>query len=389
MQENKRLMSVDVMRGITVAGMILVNNPGSWGHIYAPLEHAEWHGLTPTDLVFPFFMFIMGLSMYLSLNKSDFRCDKSTVWKILRRSIVLLLIGWGIGWFSRTWSGLQNPDKTWIEAINNFANMRFMGVFQRLALCYCATALLAISVKRRTMIWIAGCILAGYTLLLLCGNGLEFSEDNIVGAIDRALLGENHMYTERIDGVAIKIDPEGLLSTLPAIAHCIIGFVCGGMISDEKDNYKKSYKLFVVGAVLTMTGFLLQYGMPINKKLWTPTFVFTTCGLASTLLALLINVIDIQRRTSWCTFFRVFGTNPLFLYLLSTILAISMIRIKVGSTDGGETKMALQTSIYREFLVPLCQGNETLASLVFALSFVFLNWIIGYCLYRKKIFIKI
>lgn len=375
------------MRGITIAGMILVNNPGSWSHIYTPLEHAEWHGMTPTDLVFPFFMFIMGVSTYLSLKKRDFECDTRTVLKILRRSLLLLLIGWGVGWFSRAWAGFQNPDKTWWEAINNFTYMRFMGVFPRLAVCYCVTALLAITVSRNAMKWICGCILAGYTVLLLCGNGLEFSESNIVGAFDRAILGENHMYTETIDGVSIKIDPEGLLSTLPAIAHCIIGFLCGGVICDEKDTYMKSYKLFMIGAVLTMLGFLLQYGMPINKKLWTPTYVFTTCGLAATLLALLINVIDIRHKTSWCTFFRVFGTNPLFLYLLSTIMAISLIRIKIGTVD--DAKISLQTQIYKNFLVPLCQGNETLASLTFAIMLVLVNWMIGYYLYRKKIFIKI
>lgn len=387
MQDNKRLISVDVMRGITIAGMILVNNPGSWGHIYAPLRHAEWHGLTPTDLVFPFFMFIMGVSTYLSLKKRDFECDTHTVLKILRRFIVLLLVGWGIGWFSRAWSGFMNPEKTWFEAINNFGNMRYMGVFTRLAICYCVTALLAVTVRRKTLKWIVAFILAGYTLLLLLGNGLEFSESNIVGMFDRILLGEKHMYTETIDGVSIKIDPEGLLSTLPSIAHCIIGFLCGGVICDEKDNYKKSYRLFIIGAVLTMAGFLLQYGMPINKKLWTPTFVFTTCGLAATLLALLIYAIDIRRKASWCTFFRVFGTNPLFLYVISTIMAISLGRIKITTAD--DTKISLHSQIYNNFLVPLCQGNETLASLTFALTLVLLNWVIGYYLYKKKIFIKI
>lgn len=387
MQNNNRLISVDVMRGITVAGMILVNNPGTWSQIYAPLRHAEWHGLTTTDLVFPFFMFIMGVSIFLSLNKSHFNHDRRTVMKILRRSVLLLLIGWGVGWFSRWWSGMQNPDKTWWEAINNFTYMRFMGVFQRLAVCYCATALLAVTVSRRAMMWIAGVILAGYTVLLFCGNGLEFSESNIIGSFDRALMGENHIYTETIDGVSIKIDPEGLLSTLPAIAHCIIGFLCGGIICDEEDKYMKSYKLFIVGAVLTMTGFLLQYGLPINKKLWTPTFVFTTCGLASTLLALLIYVTDIRRKVAWTPFFRVFGTNPLFLYLLSTIMAISLGRIKITTVD--DTKISLHTQIFNNFLVPLCQDNEILASLVFALAMVMVNWAIGYILYRKKVFIKI
>lgn len=387
MQNSKRLISVDVMRGITVAGMILVNNPGTWSHIYAPLRHAEWHGLTPTDLVFPFFMFIMGVSIFLSLKKNNFECDRRTVLKILRRSVLLLLIGWAVGWFSRWWSGMQNPDKTWWEAINNFTYMRFMGVFQRLAVCYCATALLAVTVSRRSMTWIAGCILAGYTILLFCGNGLEFSESNIIGSFDCALMGENHMYTETIGGVSIKIDPEGLLSTLPAIAHCIIGFLCGGIISNKEDKYMKSYKLFIVGAVLTMTGFLLQYGLPINKKLWTPTFVFTTCGLASTLLALLIYVIDIRGKEAWTPFFRVFGTNPLFLYLLSTIMAISLGRIKLTGADG--TKISLHSQIYNNLLLPLCQGNDTLASLLFALSFVLVNWMIGYYLYKKKKYIKI
>ncbi len=385
----KRLLSLDILRGITVAGMILVNNPGTWSSIYAPLEHASWNGLTPTDLVFPFFMFIMGVSTYFSLRKYDFTFSWPAFWKILRRSVLILLIGWAIAWFAIFLRGMSNPEMTTLEAIFNFSHIRFLGVLPRLGICYGVAAMLGICVNHKWLSWIIGAMLIAYTLILFYGNGFEFSDRNVISIVDHKVLGADHMYSDTIDGVTLKFDPEGLLSTLPSIAHCLIGFLCGGMIVRVKDNEKRSYNLLIIGAILTFCGFLLAYGIPINKKIWSPTFVFTTCGLAATLLGLLIWIIDIKGQKRWCTFFEVFGVNPLFLYALSSVLAILFGFISFPCSAAESGFASIHTLIYRYFLLPICCEDATLASCFYAIIFVLINWAIGVPLYKKKIYIKL
>ncbi|MDE6133959.1 MAG: heparan-alpha-glucosaminide N-acetyltransferase domain-containing protein, partial [Muribaculaceae bacterium] len=286
-----RLLALDILRGITIAGMIMVNNPGSWGNIYAPLRHAEWNGLTPTDLVFPFFMFIMGISTYMSMRKYDFQFTLQSFAKILRRSIVIFLIGWAMAWFGMFMRGMAN-NATIADAIFTFDRIRFLGVMPRLAICYGVGATIALLARRNALLWIVGGMLALYTVILVLGNGFAFSDDNIIAVIDRIVLGENHMYADTVGGVRLKFDPEGLLSTLPSIAHMLIGFICGSYMMRTKDNSERINSLFIAGTILTFAGFLLAYGCPINKKIWSPTFVLTTCGLASLFLGLLIWIID-------------------------------------------------------------------------------------------------
>lgn len=382
-----RLLSLDVMRGITIAGMILVNNPGSWGHIYAPLEHAEWNGLTPTDLIFPFFMFIMGVSSYFSLRKYDFKFSRQSAWKVVKRAVLIYLIGIALAWFGMTVRGVFN-EKSFAEAAFNFDRIRLLGVLPRLGICYGIGALCALLIKGKALIWTIIGMLVAYTIMLLCGNGYEFSDANIISIVDHKVLGEKHMYRSTIGEVSLKFDPEGLLSTLPSIAHMLIGFICGGIIVKVKDNRDRINQLFIIGALLTFAGFLLSYGLPINKKIWSPTFVLTTCGLASTLLALLIWNIDMNGHKKWCRFFEVFGVNPLFLFCLSGVLAILLGAIKVPYALSESGLTSLHGWIYRCVLVPTF-GNETFASLIFAILFVILNWLIGLPLYKKKIYIKL
>lgn len=401
----KRILALDILRGITIAGMIMVNNPGSWGAIYAPLEHASWFGLTPTDLVFPFFMFIMGISTYISMRKYDFSYSHATLVKIVRRTVVIFLIGLGIAWFSRLCYGLARADAALplgeriLNAANSFSTIRVLGVMPRLALCYCAAAILAISVKHARIPYIAAGILVVYGALLLAFNGLEFSLDNIVYAVDHAVIGDAHLYkdtattlTGTVDTTSpvslqiyetrtLPIDPEGLLSTLPAIAHVLIGFCCGRIIVGVKDNNERVLRFFIVGTILMFAGFLLSYGMPISKKLWTPTFAIVTCGLAASLLALLIWIIDVKGCKRWTRFFEAFGINPLFMYVLGGVLGILFGTVPVF----GHT---IHAWLYSEALVPLF-GDRTFASLVYALLFIAVNWSIGYILYKKKIYIKI
>lgn len=376
-----RLLSLDILRGITIAGMILVNNPGSWGSIYAPLRHAEWHGLTPTDLVFPFFMFIMGVSTYMSLRKYDFRLTGASLLKVVRRSVVIFLIGIAIAWLSLTLRRISSGSGV-VEAMMNFDHIRMLGVMPRLAICYGVGSLMALSMHRKALAWTVAALLAVYAAVLLFCNGLIFSADNIIAVIDRAVLGEAHMYSDTVDGITLKFDPEGLLSTIPSICHMLIGYLCGAMLMQTADNRERTLRLFIVGAVLTFAGMLLSYGCPINKKIWSPTFVLTTCGLASTLLALLIWVIDIRGHRRWCRFFESFGVNPLFMYCLGAVLSILFGFISVGGTS-------LHAWLYADVWTPLAGGDKVLGSLLYALAFVALNWCVGFILYKKKIYIKI
>ena len=383
-----RLLALDILRGITIAGMILVNNPGSWGNIYAPLEHASWNGLTPTDLVFPFFMFIMGISTYFSLRKYDFRLSKDCIWKIVRRTVVIFLIGMFIAWFGLFLRGILGT-KTFTEAVFCFDHIRILGVMPRLALCYGFGSVIALIVRPKALPWTVGALLVVYGIMLLFGDGFSHADTNIISIVDHKVLGPDHMYTSTVDGVTVKFDPEGLLSTLPSIAHMLIGFICGGLIMKTRDNNIRINNLFIVGTILTFSGFLLNYGMPINKKIWSPTFVLTTCGLASLFLGLLIWIIDIKGKRRWCSFFEAFGINPLFMYCLGAILSIVIGAVKIPWSGVESGMITIKGYIYKALLLPLCGDDATLASLIFAILFVLLNWCVGYVLYKKKISIKI
>ena len=266
-QHNNRLLSLDILRGITIAGMIMVNNPGSWSYVYTPLGHAQWHGLTPTDLVFPFFMFIMGVSTFMSLRKFNFEPSRSALWKIVRRTILIFVIGLALGWFGKFTSALSQGESILVAA-NNLDTLRILGVLQRLALAYGFAALLVVIVKNKYIPWIIGILLVGYHLLLKLGNGYEMMEQNIIAIVDRALWGTEHMYKDWTpEGERIAFDPEGFLSTIPSIAHVLIGFLFGKQIIENKDNNTRVQKLMIWGTILAFSGLLLQYGGPINKKI--------------------------------------------------------------------------------------------------------------------------
>ena len=357
----KRLLALDILRGITIAGMILVNNPGSWGHVYTPLEHAAFNGLTPTDLVFPFFMFIMGISTYISLRKYNFTYSHATLRKIVKRTVVIFCIGLFLNLLA----------KSVFTHHLNFEELRYLGVMQRLAIGYGVTSLVAITVKHKYFPTIILVTLAVYFLLLAMGDGFNLSATNIVARFDVWALGTSHMYH---DG-GMAFDPEGLLSTLPAVCHVMVGFYCGKLLFSAKDNDEKIQRLFLVGTILTFAGFLLSYGCPINKKVWSPTFVITTCGLASSFLALLIWIIDIKGYQGWCVFFRSFGVNPLFIYVFAEIMGILL-----GATGAS-------VFIYEKVLVPVL-GNYP-GSLAYALLYVLFCWSIVHILYKKGIYVKI
>ncbi|ETD18530.1 MULTISPECIES: acyltransferase family protein [Prevotellaceae] len=382
-QQKKRILAVDILRGMTIAGMILVNNPGT-DTVYAPLEHAEWIGLTPTDLVFPFFMFIMGITTYLSLKKFEFKWSVECGQKIAKRALLLWLIGLAISWLFMFCRGLLDPDmssmpfgsRLW-ASVNTFDHLRLLGVLPRLGICYGLAAVVALSVKHKYIPWLIAIIFIGYYILLETCNGYAHDASNILAIVDDAVLGHGHVYRWE------SPDPEGLLSTFPALAHVLIGFCVGRTVMEMQNLNDKIERLFLIGALLTFAGFLLSYACPISKKLWTPTFAMVTCGLASTLLALLTWYIDKHGHENKGTlFFQVFGVNPLALYVLSDLL---LIPISMLPLIGGAS---IHAFTFDNLLMPvLCSVKA--ASLAWALLYVILNWACGYYLFKKKIYIKL
>lgn len=401
--KSSRLLSLDIIRGITIAGMILVNNPGSWSYIYAPLRHAEWNGLTPTDLVFPFFMFIMGAATYFSLRKFDFRLTKQSFLKIFRRSVVLFLIGWAVQWFSHFCYGLS-AGNSFAEAVNNLESLRTLGVLQRLGICYFAAAIIASTFSSKRIAWIVAGLLVIYSLMLLLGHGYDISLDNIIYRIDNAVLTPQHMYhqgnwavlagdltlTEGYGSqemMRVAFDPEGLCSTIPAIAHVLIGFLFGKMITAVKDNYDRVRNLLLYGSLMMMAAWLLSYLMPLNKSLWSPTYTLMTCGMAAVLLGILVWVIDIKGHSRWCRFFESFGINPLFMYLMGSVVSILFGSIKLPI---GDESVSVHNLIYKDLWIGIVgDGNLELASCLYAITTVCVVWCIGYVLYKKKIIIKL
>lgn len=351
----QRIKAIDVMRGLTVALMIVVNNPGSWEHIYAPLRHAEFNGLTPTDLVFPFFMFIMGVCTCLSLSKYGFKASWSSIGKIVRRTLVIVFIG-----------VLLNACGSLIHGgIHSLDSLRYMGVLQRLGLCYGITALLSVLVNHKSFPYIIAAVLAAYSVLLLLGNGFVLSSENICCKIDTWAFGAKHLYT----GDGFPFDPEGLGSTPSAVCQVMIGFLCGKMLMEPRDSREKMLLLLLAGFAMMACGWLLSYGIPVNKKVWSPTFVLVTCGAAMSLLSLMMWTLDgnIWRHSG---FFSVFGTNSLFIYVFSDLLGIFDVS-------------GLIYSLLSAFL------PFKFASLCAALLFLLVCYLVALPLYRKHIYIRI
>ena len=365
--KKQRITSIDILRGMTIAGMILVNNPGGpEEETYAPLQHAEWLGLTPTDLIFPFFMFIMGITTYLSLKKFKFEWSTSCALKILKRASLLWLIGIGVSLLFMVCRGTEDP----------LGHVRILGVFPRLGICYGLAALIGIVVKHKFLPWLIAALFVGYWILLVTMNGYAHDETNIIAIVDHALFGANHVYRWE------SPDPEGLLSTIPALAHVLIGFCVGKIVMELDDINDKIERLFVIGAVLAIGGWLLSYGCPLSKKLWTPTFAMVACGLGSVVLALLTWLVDKQGKQGRATrFFQVIGCNPLAIYLMSVLLLIPFGVYKLLGD------MSIHTFIYKSLYCSVF--GEQFASLLYAVTYVLINWAFGLYLFKKKIYIKL
>ena len=353
----KRLLSLDILRGITVAGMILVNN--GHGESYEMLTHSKWTGLTPCDLVFPFFLFIMGVSTYLSLSKSGFKSSAPVIWKIIRRTLLLFAIGLAINWLDHAVEG----------DLLCFVHLRLWAVLQRIALCYGIVSVFVLTVNHKCIVPTIIALLVVYAAILLWGNGYAEDESNILARVDRSLFGYDHLYHKS------PVDPEGLLGTISSVAHVLIGFYCGRLIKRRHEVKNKVLAIFFIGAALALGGYLLSFGLPLNKRIWSPSYVLVTCGMAASLLALLMTVIDIRGHRRWTTFFHVFGINPLFLYVASEVFAIFF-----GAWGVSDAVFEAIHSVI---------AHPQTASLCYAITFVLFNFLLGYILYRKRIYIKL
>lgn len=360
-QNSSRLQALDVMRGIAIAAMILFNNAG---HRYAPLCHAEWNGLTPTDLAYPFFMFIMGVAICFSMRKYSSAQKGKALGRIFRRAVSIFVLGVFLSNFSKMLSGTFTWD-----------GMRIMGVLQRLAVVYLFGALIYLFAPKKSHLPVAALLLVAYIVILKVFGGYGHCEDNVLARVDCLIMGRSHLYTEKVDGVRIAFEPESILGNISGIAHVLLGTFVGGIILGNLKNEDRVRKIAVFGTVLLFIGFLLQYIDPINKKIWTSSFTLVTCGAASLMLAALVELIDIRGKQKWGTPFKVLGTNAVVAYTLAGVL---------GSLAG---KFGVKKWMLKTLLVPAFGDNA--GNLAYAIILILVVFLLIVPLYRKKIFVRL
>jgi predicted acyltransferase len=375
--QNQRFLSLDVFRGMTICFMIIVNTPGSGATPFAPLNHAAWHGFTPTDLVFPSFLFAVGNAMSFSLDKYKQISNSSFLRKILRRSVLIFVLGYLMYWFP--FFRLNAAGEIVSAPISH---TRILGVLQRIALCYLFASLIIHYFSTKVVIIISCLLLIGYWIILLVfGDHTDpYSMLGNAGTyLDRFLMGENHMY--RGEGVAF--DPEGWLSTLPSIVNVVVGYYAGKYIQKNGKGYETIAKLLLAGTLLIFLALCWNMTFPINKKLWSSSFVLLTTGIDLVVISALVYILEIRNHNEfkWTNFFLVFGKNPLFIYLLSEVLVIIFYMIPVGP---GKT---LFTSINTTFFQAVAPG--AIGSFLFAICFMLLCWLVGYWLNKRRIYIRV
>ena len=395
MEKKERIKSIDVLRGLTVATMIMVNNPGTWGAIYPPLKHAAWSGCTPTDLVFPFFMFIVGASMWFVFQKAG--CTFNALGKkVVTRAFKIWAVGFLLTWYPFfSFPITMAPHEIFgiefsFPAMKNLETMRIMGVLQRIGLAYGIAGLLILALKKvKYILGAAGVILVGYWIILIVfgqGDTYMTAAGNATQRFDLWIMGAAHLYK----GYGLAFDPEGLLSTIPACVNILFGYLAGRIITISKDDkLLASQQLMFWGAIGIMIGLAWDLGFPINKPLWTSSYVFFTCGWASLLLGMCIFVIDVKKKDRWTSPFIAFGMNPLIMFVLAGVIVKTMSLIKIPYND---STLSLQPYLYRTIFVPLAQlvtDDPRLASLLWALFFICVLWVIARIMYKKNIFIKL
>ncbi|MFA6335386.1 MAG: heparan-alpha-glucosaminide N-acetyltransferase domain-containing protein [Bacteroidales bacterium] len=389
-----RYTALDVLRGMTIAGMILVNNPGSWNKIFSPLRHAPWSGCTPTDLVFPFFLFIVGAALSFAFAKYNDSLNSSSLKKIVKRAFFIFLTGLALNAYP-FYPTSPDPELScganYLEYLNH---LRIFGVLQRIALCYLVGGILALWLHKPKKI-VAGMVVLmvlHWAILLIFGGAEPFSiQGNISGPIDVALVGESHVY----HGYGIPFEPEGLLGVLSGSATVLLGYLIGGIIRKSEQKIDAVSQLYTIGLIALGIAVILNIFIPINKPLWTPSYVFYAGGWSILMLALFIYFIDIKGKEKIFFPFKALGLNPLFAFVMAGIIAKTLGRIIKWSTvvlqeDGTAKEVTINASswIYQNCCVPLL-GNNEWASLMYALCYVAIFTAMAIFLYRKKIVIKL
>ena len=429
-ETQNRLISLDVFRGITIAGMVLVNNPGTWSTIYGPLKHAEWHGITPTDYIFPFFLFIVGIAIPMALGRRIAEgINRDVYLKIFQRAAVIFALGLlmaMIPFFDFTNSEIpyfvkivlflaftaalllyllaRKTEAAIVAVVSaitilvfhfsgshfawyNFETMRIPGVLQRIAVCYLIVSIIFLHTNWKQQAMIGGALLLLYWFLMTAipvpGCEITTIDDkvcNLAAYLDRLILTESHMWRS-----AKVFDPEGILSTIPALVTTISGVLTGTWLTSKRSDLEKVSGVFFIGVVLVAAGWLWNLIFPFNKSLWTSSYVIYTSGLALCFLGFCYWLIDIKGNKKWTKPFAIFGVNALALFVFSGLFARFLGLAKVAAADG--QPIPLQKWIFETFFLSIAPSFN--ASLFYAVSFILLWLFLMWLLYRKKIYIKV
>jgi len=373
-KQSLRLTSLDVFRGIAISGMILVNMAGVADQVYPPLLHADWNGCTPTDLVFPFFLFIIGVAIAFSLSKytSANQAGWSIYGRIVRRSAILFALGLLL-------NGFWNYD---------WGTIRIMGVLQRISLAYLLAALIVLKLPRRGQWACALLLLIGYWVAMSVvpvpgyGVGNLSREGNLGAYIDRLIIGTAHLY--KGDHFNSMGDPEGLFSTLPAVVSVLLGYFTGQWLRTQPVNSRTSMDLVIIGLASLVVGEVWGFWFPLNKKLWTSSYVVFTTGWALLLLAVCYELIEVRQRRRWGKPFEIMGLNAIFVFVASVLMIKILVKTHIGT---GENAPTTYTWIYENLFMPWAGAMN--GSLLFALVTVLFWWGVLYGMYRQRWFVKV
>ncbi len=402
--KSTRYVALDVLRGMTVAGMILVNNPGSWGHIFPPLKHAAWAGCTPTDLVFPFFLFVVGAAMAFSFAKYSESLTPDSVKKLLKRGFLIFIVGYGLNAFP-FYPYNPNPELSFFgNIVNHFENVRVFGVLQRIAMCYVIGGFLALWLRSTKKILISMGVLmfAHWLLLWLIGDssaelingasGVLSLKGQGAGAIDVAIVGADRVYR----GFGLPFDPEGLVGALSGACTVLLGFLIGNRIRTNSNKIDVVAQLYTIGLFCLGIGLIWSIWMPIIKALWTGSYVFYAGGWCIIMLAFFIYFIDIKGKEKIFTPFKAMGMNPLFAFVMAALFAKILGRVitwtstTISATgEVIEKKWSVLSWFYNNVCVAIVGENNNMSSLIFALVYVAIFTLMAMWLYRKKIIIKL
>jgi predicted acyltransferase len=400
----QRYYSLDVFRGATVALMILVNNPGSWAHIYSPLEHANWHGCTPTDLVFPFFLFAVGNAMTFVMPKLQQSGNAIFYKKVIKRTLLIFIIGLLLNWCPFfIWQNDQLVFKQWAFMNKDAAGVAFedgvriLGVLQRIAICYFFASLIAYYFKPKTALFISiGILLFYWVVCFTLGEGNNpYTLETFFGAkIDAAIVGKHHLlHADKIAGKVYHFDYEGLVSSTAAIVQVLFGYFVGYYIQKKGKTYEMLSNLLIAGIVLCVAGYAWNMVFPINKKIWTSSYVLYTSGLGILTLSVLIYLIEFKSVTGvWSKFFDVFGKNPLFIFVLSGVIPRLLNLIQIPLKQDGNGKQIILNPLswfYEQICKPLFPSEPNLGSFIYSLCFITMMWFFAWLLDKKKIYKRI